>query len=140
MNADPESADIQFLLLGDGACRQALIEQAAGLDNMLFLESVSKDQVVRYWSLLDIAIIHLKKSCLFESVIPSKMFECMAMGIPVLHGVRGESADILSRHEAGLLFEPENAVALVSELKQLRSNAALYSRLRQNGNEGCAKL
>ena len=60
------------------------------LKNLLFIDTVSKDQVVRYWSILDYSIIHLKDKKLFETVIPSKMFESIGMGIPILHGVKGE--------------------------------------------------
>ncbi|MCA9181591.1 MAG: glycosyltransferase family 4 protein, partial [Planctomycetales bacterium] len=90
----PDGDRYRILLLGDGA-RKAELEakaQSMGLDNVLFVDSVSKDEVVRYWSLLDVSIIHLRKTELFTTVIPSKLFECMGMGIPVLHGVEGESA------------------------------------------------
>ena len=56
--------------------------------------------MARYWSLLDVSIIHLRRTELFTTVIPSKLFECMGMGIPVLHGVEGESAEIV-RNEKG---------------------------------------
>ena len=39
-------------------------------------------------------------------VIPSKLFECMGMGIPVLHGVAGESAELVERKGAGLCLSP----------------------------------
>ena len=62
------------------------------LEMSYFLDSVPKSEVARYWSLLDASIIHLRKTELFTTVIPSKIFECMAMGIPLLHGVSGKSA------------------------------------------------
>ena len=68
---------------------------------VVFVDSVPKDEVVRYWSLLDVSIIQLKKTELFTTVIPSKLFECMGMGIPVLHGVAGESAEIVEREGCG---------------------------------------
>jgi len=130
-NGDPFS----FLMLGNGARKAALVEFAANrqLDNVIFVDSVPKDEVARYWSLLDVSVIHLKKTPLFTSVIPSKLFECMAMGIPVLHGVAGESADIVSNHAAGLTFEPENAVALYQGLQTLYQDGVLYQQLRSNG-------
>lgn len=102
----PVAKHVRLLMLGDGAEKANLVARAKalGLCNVIFLESVPKDQVARYWSLLDVSIIHLKDTPLFETVIPSKLFECMAMGIPVLHGVRGESAEIVQRHQVGLTF------------------------------------
>ena len=125
----------RFILLGDGANKAMLVQRARseGLDNVIFVDSVPKDEVVRYWSLLDVSIIHLKKADLFTTVIPSKLFECMGMAIPVLHGVEGESARILERENVGLVFEPENADALIQGLRRLADDKSLYHRLKANG-------
>ena len=125
----------RFILLGDGSEKAALQERASaqGLDNVMFLDSVPKDEVADYWSILDAAIIHLKRTELFKSVIPSKLFECMGMGIPVLHGVQGESAVIVQRDEVGLLFEPENANALLAALLRIDHEPQLRQSLRANG-------
>lgn len=126
--------DYRFVLLGHGAMKQSLQEQAKamGLRNLIFVDSVSKDEVSRYWSLLDVSIIHLKKTELFTSVIPSKLFECMAMGIPVLHGVAGESAGIVTREDVGLIFEPENETELCQKLTQLHKDEKRYALLSKN--------
>ncbi len=125
---------IHFILLGDGARKQALQAQASamGLTQVHFLDTMPKAEVPRYWSLLDVAIIHLRKADNFTQVIPSKLFECMGMGIPVLHGVAGESAGIVEREAVGLVFEPENAVALAEGVRRLAQDAVLYQRLRDN--------
>lgn len=132
---DVEASDIRLLFLGDGA-RKAELKQRAdemGLKNVVFVDSVPKDQVVRYLSLLDISIIHLRKDELFTSVIPSKLFENMGMGIPVLHGVLGESAEIVQRTGCGQTFEPENVDQLVAGLKSMRSSEGLRQEYRDNG-------
>jgi glycosyltransferase involved in cell wall biosynthesis len=127
----PDAAEVRLLLLGDGARKAALQADAArrGLHNVVFVDTVPKEQVARYWSLLDVSIIHLRRTELFTTVIPSKLFECMGMGIPVLHGVAGESAAIVQREGAGIVFEPENAAQLVDGLLRLRDDAPLRRRL-----------
>lgn len=131
----PGAENVRLLFLGDGARKNNLEIQARlmGLENVLFLESVSKDQVVRYWSLLDVSVIHLRKSDLFTTVIPSKLFECMGMGLPVLHGVAGESADIVRREQVGEVFESENAQRLVEGLLRMRNQSDTYESYRRNG-------
>lgn len=126
---------IRMVMLGDGAHRHRLQARAHahGLQNILFIDSVSKDQVQRYWSILDASIIHLKRSELFTTVIPSKMFECMGMAIPILHGVEGESADIVLQHQIGLTFEPENHLELVERILMLHDDWDLRQRLAGNG-------
>lgn len=113
--------NICILLLGHGARKAALVERATrmGLDNVLFLDSVPKEEVASYWALLDVAIIHLRRDPLFLTVIPSKLFECMAMGLPVLHGVEGESAEIVRQNECGETFPPEDAATLAARLVEL---------------------
>ncbi len=125
---------IHFILLGDGARKEALKAKAAKmrLANIHFLDSVPKAEVPRYWSLLDVAIIHLRQAENFTQVIPSKLFECMGMGIPVLHGVAGESAGIVTREEVGLVFPPEDAQALRDGVLRLAEDPALYQRLKAN--------
>ena len=125
---------IGFVFLGDGARKAELKARAEqlGLRNVRFVDSVAKDEVPRYWALLDVAIIHLRRTLLFETVIPSKLFECMGMGIPVLHGVAGESAEIVVKDQVGIPFVPEDAGELLASLRRLQNDKALYSRLREN--------
>ena len=135
LQSRPGGERFRFILLGDGARKQALKEDAArrGLCNVIFIDSVPKEEVPRYWSLLDVSIIHLRKTGLFTTVIPSKLFECMGMGLPVLHGVAGESATIVESEHAGIVFESEDAAQLVASLERLSSDGALLDKLRANG-------
>lgn len=134
--SDIEAAkQVRFLLLGDGAHRerlQARVRKEA-ISNVLFVETVSKNEITRYWSILDASIIHLRRSDLFKTVIPSKLFECMGMAVPVLHGVDGESASIVLEHDVGLTFEPENHVEMMERILLLYGDAKIRRRLAKNG-------
>jgi glycosyltransferase involved in cell wall biosynthesis len=129
---------IAFLFLGDGARKQFLRDMAAEkkLDNVVFIDSVPKAEVPRYWSILDVSVIHLQKAELFTTVIPSKLFESMGMGLPVLHGVEGESARIVRDENAGIPFEPENADALVAALRRLKENPAELAQFKASCLKG----
>lgn len=131
----PQASEVMILILGDGAEREKLISRARDMDidNLIFLPSVSKEMVASYWSLLDVSVIHLRKNDLFKTVIPSKMFECMAMGLPILHGVEGESASIITETGAGLLFEPENPNELAIQIIELLNNFSMRESLSSNG-------
>lgn len=133
---------IKFLFVGDGAEKPALVSEAetSGLGNIIFLGMVSKQDVARYWSLLDAAVVHLRDNPIYHSVIPSKIFECMASGVPILHGVPGESADIVTEANAGLLFDAENAEALVSRIEELVANPSLMQELKRNGPNAVSKF
>ena len=137
-----QGTDIVFLFLGDGARKQALREMAQqrNLSNVVFIDSVPKADVPKYWSLLDVSVIHLRKTELFTTVIPSKMFECMGMGIPILHGVEGESADIVRECGVGIPFEPENAEQLCQALRQFKENPDQLARFRESCLQSAGKF
>ena len=120
----PHGQDIRILILGDGARKKALQQLAIQkkLENLLFIDTVEKKEVPTYWALLDVAIIHLKEDPLFEKVIPSKLFEAMAMGVPILHAVRGESTNIVNEFRVGKIIEPDDSNALASEIQWFSSN------------------
>lgn len=122
--ADRDAQDIHLLMIGDGAEKPGLIEQATvrGLSNISFIDTVAKSDVARYWALLDLSIVHLKKVDVHRTVIPSKIFESMAMGVPILHGARGESEDIVKDAGAGTAFEQEDAADLAAKILELSRN------------------
>jgi glycosyltransferase involved in cell wall biosynthesis len=124
LQSAPGAENIHLIILGDGAKKNSLKQLTAlkQLKNITFIDTVSKSEVADYWSLLDVSVIHLKKDPLFEKVIPSKLFECMAMGIPVLHGVLGESAEIVSRLEVGKIIAPDHPQAMAQEVLHLAMN------------------
>lgn len=140
LKASPSDQHIQFLFLGDGAEHLTLEQRVRDeeITNVQFLESVPKGDVARYWSLLDISCIHLKRTDLFKTVIPSKIFESMAMGIPILHGVEGESSDIVTKHSVGQTFVPEDPLDLVDKLQQMTRQGNLKAMAANGVN--CAKL
>lgn len=130
-----EYPDIVLILAGDGAERQrlAVLRNELGLDNVLMLDQQPKEQMPWLWALSDVSLILLKKSDLFKTVIPSKIFESMAMEKPIILGVEGESADIVRAADSGYCIEPENAEELANRLLQLRESEDLRRRFGHNG-------
>ena len=141
LSASPEGASVRIVMLGDGARKRYLVEQARerSLENVIFVDSVPKEAAVGYLALLDVSVIHLKKDPLFTAVIPSKLFECMAMGVPVLHGVEGESADIVRTEQMGEIFEPENAQELCDALIRLAKDPEVLAGYSQSAIEAAPK-
>jgi len=116
-----EHPEIVFLLVGDGAERSRLLElrDAQNLGNVMMLDQQPKAKMPLLWDLATVSVVHLKKSPLFKTVIPSKIFESMAMEKPVLIGVEGESAEIIAKAGAGVCIEPENARELADAVLRL---------------------
>lgn len=127
-------SDVSILFLGDGARKLSLKAEAESrrLTNVIFVETVAKSEVVRYWSLLQASIVHLRATELFSNVIPSKIFESMAMGIPILHGVPGESAEIVEREKVGLVFSSGDHIALCEGILELKANRQLFDSYQKS--------
>lgn len=133
-----EDPRIHFLLIGDGSEAAALKRQAveAGLRNVSFHAPVPKQEVARFLAAADAALVPLRRSETFRSVIPSKIFEAAGMQRPILLGVQGQAAEIVETHGAGLVFIPEDMDSCLSAIDRMASDAALYERLQS----GCAEL
>jgi len=99
-----------FLFIGEGAEKEGLIKISEELcpQNVTFLPIMSKKEVIKYLSIIDVGLVNLIKSDVYKTVIPSKIFEIAAMQKPILLGVEGESKMILENYKAGICFEPEN--------------------------------
>lgn len=126
---------ITFLFVGSGAAREGLVAlaQERGLDNVVFVPRQPKERLQRYWSVCDASLIHLKDDPVFASVIPSKIFESMAVGLPILYvGPDGEGDKIVLEHEAGLVIPPAAPRALADAVIRLRADRELRMRLAEN--------
>lgn len=130
--------NLHFLFIGDGAEKENLVQlaKAKNVSNLTFLNSVAKEKVAEYLSILDVGLVHLRKTDTFKKVIPSKIFELCAMQRPILLGVEGESKILIEDYNAGLCFEPENESEFLEKLKQIKSDTSLYF----NFQKGCEQL
>lgn len=128
-----------FLFIGGGAEKETLVQQAkmSGLTNCTFLDFVSKSEINKYISIIDIALVNLKKSDTFRSVIPSKIFENAAMRKPILLGVQGESEQIIKSYNAGECFIPENKIDFLLKLNLMYNES---SRNTCNYDKGMSAL
>jgi glycosyltransferase involved in cell wall biosynthesis len=128
---------LHFVFIGDGAEKENLIKlsSAHGLKNITFLNSMPKVELVNYYSIIDVALVNLKKSDTFKSVIPSKIFEAAAFKKPILLGLQGEAQQLVDDFGAGLCFEPENERDFLLKCEQI-FQAEIYDRLCL----GCGKL
>jgi len=127
--------DIVFVMAGDGADRVRLeseIEKKK-LNNVKMLGQLPKDEMPRLWSCSDVGLVLLRKLDLFLSVVPSKIFETMAMKKPIILGVRGESQVLIEESGAGICVEPENAAQLASAIVDLCDDPTRADALGESG-------
>ena len=124
--------DIIFLFVGAGSERARLVSDAEGygLENVIFMPPQPKERVPAVWSLCNVALVHLRNLSIFREVIPSKMFEAMGMGLPILLSLpEGEASAILKTSGAGFHMPPGDPVALAKMVVQLADDQNLCRRL-----------
>jgi glycosyltransferase involved in cell wall biosynthesis len=86
-----------------------------------------------FWSLSDVSLVLLKKSDLFKTVLPSKIFESMAMEKPIILGVEGESAELVRESGGGVCIPPEDAKELAAQVLALYGDPVLRRKLGSSG-------
>ncbi|WP_440764713.1 glycosyltransferase family 4 protein [Natronorubrum sp. DTA7] len=133
LGAAPQLENVQFLLVGDGAERKTLEQEAADYDNVVFTGRRPKEDVPDILRESDIALVHLRPREIFKTALPSKLLESMAAELPIILGVQGEAERVLMEANAGIAIEPANSDELVSAVKQLRENQDERSKFASSG-------
>ena len=113
-----------FLFIGGGARNKSLKKNAKinNMKNVTFIDFKPKAEIAKFISIIDVALVNLKKSDTFKMVIPSKIFENAAMNKPILLGVEGEAKNIIKSFNAGEYFLPEDNIDFLKKLKLIKSN------------------
>ena len=132
-----DDARFAILIVGDGAEKKNLEARAAelGLDNLRFTGQLPKSEMPAVWDATDASVILLRKSDTFTKVIPSKMFEAMAMERPIILGVEGEAKRLLDAAEAGIAITPESSAELAAAIRRLADDHELVARASRRGGE-----
>jgi glycosyltransferase involved in cell wall biosynthesis len=132
---------VMFLLVGEGAEKAAIkaAAQSRGLENAKFIDQQPRERIPSFILASDTCLVLLKKTRVFETVIPTKMLEFMSCGRPVILGVAGQARQILEAAGVGLAIEPESSEALADAIQHLYENPRLASSMGQQGREYIVK-
>jgi glycosyltransferase involved in cell wall biosynthesis len=125
---------VRFAFIGDGADKRRLAERVSqrGLGNVVMRPGVPNGQMPALLAAADVCLVPLRDVPLFNTFIPSKLFEYLAAGKPVVGSVRGEAAQILT--EAGaLVVPPEDSAALAAAIAELACSQQRRAALGRAG-------
>jgi len=105
-----EVPEIQLTIIGEGVERNRLEEliHELGTDAVKLLPGVPQSHIGDVFAAADVLVIHLIDNPLFAITVPSKTQFYMAMGKPILVGVRGEAAAVVTRAGAGVAVPPDD--------------------------------
>jgi glycosyltransferase involved in cell wall biosynthesis len=129
--------DIVYVLAGEGADKDALVEKARaeGIDNVHFLPNQPKSAMPGLLNLAYAAIVPLKRLDLFKDALPSKMFESMAVGQPIVASMWGEAAKLVESAACGIVTEPGDAEALEAAVEKLAADPKQAAAMGRHGRE-----
>lgn len=125
--------DIVFFFAGSGAQRGTVerIVAERGLANVRLIPRQPKARMPALWSACDVAIVPLRDNPVFATVIPSKIFESMGMGVPILMSLpEGEATRIVRETGAGVCVPPEDPAAMAAAIVELAEHPDRVAALR----------
>lgn len=135
---------IKMLFLGNfftatfKAQLESKIEQLHLQDHVILKDSVPYNKVADYYNQSKIGLGIFLPIPTHKIILQIKIFEYMAMGLPLIGSNFGHINDYIIKDQVGLVVNPKNANEIAEATKVLLTNKVLYDRYRSNGIEAVA--
>ncbi|MDQ3100999.1 MAG: glycosyltransferase family 4 protein [Bacteroidota bacterium] len=134
-----QDLDVVFLLIGDGPVKKELIrlsEENGVQQKVIFLHRMERSEVLSIIRKSSAVVVPLRKNDLFKGAIPSKIFEAMALGKPLLLGVDGEARELfIDQADGGTFFYPEDPDSLALAIRNYMEHPELLFVHGSNGSK-----
>jgi glycosyltransferase involved in cell wall biosynthesis len=129
--------DLIFAFIGDGPQKSELANAVIQkrIRNIRIYDSMSQAEVIEYLYAADILLVILRETPFFKSAIPSKFFDCMGVGKPVICNVDGELRKIMEEYGTGLYFTVNSPGSFADAVTQLAENRELRKTMGERGKE-----
>lgn len=116
--------DVRFLFVGEGAERARLEARLRdeAITNVAMLGVLPRDAMNEVYATADLCLVPLRRTELFTTVIPSKIFEILAMERPILISVDGEARRIVEDAGGGRFVPPEDVDAMVEGVRAMKAD------------------
>ena len=113
--------DIAFLIIGDGAERGKLetMIQERDITNVRLLGLQPRELMPDWIASADILLVCLRDLPVFETVIPSKIFEFLAQERPVILAARGEIRRMAEEAGAAWVIDPQDPQAMADAVEAI---------------------
>jgi len=109
---------VTFCFLGGGVGKDKLIKKTNSmkLENVVFFQRVSSDEVGAYLAAADVLFLHLRSDPLFEITLPSKIQAYMYAGKPILAAIKGEGKRLIELADSGISASPEEPDSILQAI------------------------
>jgi glycosyltransferase involved in cell wall biosynthesis len=125
----PHLKDWNVILIGTGAHENKIKNLISILhveDRVTVLSPMTRDRVLKKMASAGILFMNLMADKVFELTIPSKVFDYMLTGRPILAGILGEGKEILEKTGGNICFEPDNIESFQHALMQVASKPSFF--------------
>jgi glycosyltransferase involved in cell wall biosynthesis len=129
-----EMPEIKFYFIGDGIEKSRLekFKEDNFLDNVMIIGPVAKTQAIQLMRESSALFFQLKDDMVMEKTVPSKVFDYMTAGKPILFGIRGEGKLILEQVKGNIYYKPDSTESFINAVQKLKKN---YQQLSINARE-----
>lgn len=133
--------EINFKIIGTGIQRNKVIEliEHYNIKNVELFDAMPKEMVLKEICKADIALVHLRGDSAFDLVIPGKMIDYMSIGIPIIAGIEGYTAEVLEESKAGIIIKPDDYLTMARQIQKLYKREKLCRNYALNGYKYCSE-
>lgn len=130
-----KNTNVLFQLIGSGMQKEMLLEETRKrqLQNVKFIDPVSKKEVFKYIIASDLGTSVLKKVDTFKTIYSNKTFDYMACKKPILLVIDGVSRELVETANCGLFAEPENPKDIEEKIRYYLMNPLVIKEQGKNG-------
>ncbi|MCP4580340.1 MAG: glycosyltransferase family 4 protein [candidate division Zixibacteria bacterium] len=129
--------ELLFVFIGDGPQKNEFLEkiEELKLSNVLVFNMMPLQDVISFLYSSDILLITLRESEYFKTVIPSKFFDSMAAGKPIVSNVNGELREIMEEYNTGIYFSFADKGSFGKAITALYNDQARRNQMGNNGKK-----
>jgi glycosyltransferase involved in cell wall biosynthesis len=137
-----ECKEIKLYVIGDGPMRDKLEKMAFKMNlgrNIVFTGWLPFSKLVKILPHFLVGVVPSKRMLINDLVIPRKVFEFLAAGVPVVASNLSAIKEVIKDSENGLLFNPDDDQELAEAILKVISDEGLYQKLQSNGRRTSLK-
>lgn len=129
--------NISIVLLGDGREKTNLVNlgKTYRLSNLVFADPVPKREIASAIGAADAGLMILRDASTFSTVLPNKLLDYMACGLPVVINFEGYASRLVEKAKSGILVEPNSPEAICRAILQLAEAPQLCQKMGESGRK-----
>lgn len=116
--------EVEVIIIGKGSQEELIKEKIKDnqIRNIKIINSIPRVELLEKYLEVDLLFLQLKNIKMFEKTIPSKIFEYMITGKPILYGLEGIGKKILEEFEQNYYFKCNNIKSLCDTYEKIKKD------------------